>query len=136
MLQPAAASLPASQLSQVAGVYILYTMVPPGKRGHALQHNGDIFVYPWPLNFADFPRCRRLKVISNYTAKKAHGIIVCRGSISMYREEISTAWKGQKNSIHLWKYSLQYKLQFPYPLLPLPSNEFHRSMEYFHGYVE
>jgi hypothetical protein len=27
-------------------------------------------------------------------------------------------------------------LQFPYPLLPLPSNEFHRSMEYFHGYVE
>jgi hypothetical protein len=64
-----------------------------------------------------------------YTAKKAHGIIVCRGSISMYREEISTAWKGQKNSIHLWKYSLQYKLQFPYPLLPLPSNEFHRSME-------
>ncbi len=49
----------------------------------------------------------------------------------MYREEISTAWKGQQNSIHLWKCSLQYKLQFPYPLLPLPPNEFHRSMEWF-----
>jgi hypothetical protein len=35
-----------------------------------------------------------------YTAKKAHGIIVWRGSVSMYREEISTVWKGGKNTMH------------------------------------
>ncbi len=41
--------------------------------------------------------------VTVYTAKKAHGIIVCCESVSMYREEISTVWKGRKYSMHIWK---------------------------------
>jgi hypothetical protein len=34
----------------------------------------------------------------SYTAKKAHGIIICHGSVSMYREDNPLYGKGAKIS--------------------------------------
>jgi hypothetical protein len=60
----------------------------------------------------------------NSNAKKVHGIVVCHGSVSMYQEEIFTAWKERK----VPSITTLTQVKFPYSLLALSSNELHGSI--------
>ncbi len=81
----------------------------------------------------------------HHTAKKAHGIIVRHGSVSMYREEISTVWKRSKIPCIYGNYHFHvscnfYFLCYHYLLMTSmdPWNDFHRCMEWFplvHGII-
>jgi hypothetical protein len=104
------------------------------------KYTPALFIYTYCTCTVFFPSFLR-----GHIAKKALGIIVCRGSISMYREEISTVWNGRKipciyGNNH-FNTSCNFRILF-YQCLLMTSmgswNDFHGCMEWFpsvHGII-